>query len=202
MFRKILLIVFAISLLTQSKLVWGEIYDFRHTRWGMTQGEVIGSEEKMDPVEKAENLIKYKTKILGKNVELLYKFAQNKLIGSSYKLDDNYLNSRHFIGTYNKFKQALISKYGQPDQETTNWLNDTFKNDRTKWGLALSLGHTEYAASWNTQYTTIACSLKEENYYVLCLVEYWSTEHSHLSNEFRKDEKPEDIKKADTIDPF
>jgi hypothetical protein len=202
MFRKLLLIVFAMSLLMQSRLVWGDNYDFRHTRWGMTQEEVIGSEDKMDPVEKTENTIKYKAQILGKNVELLYLFAQNKLIGSSYKLDDNYLNSYHFIGTYNKFKQALIRKYGQPDKDTTNWLNDTYKSDYNKWGLALSLGHTEYAASWNTQNTTIECSLKEENYYVLCLVKYWGTEYSHLSNVFKKDDKPEEIKKVDTLDPF
>ena len=93
MFKKLFILVFMLSLLTQSKLVWGENYNFRHTRWGMTQEEVIGSEEKMDPVEKTEQLLKFKTQILGKNVELLYLFAQNKLIGSAYKLDDNYLNS-------------------------------------------------------------------------------------------------------------
>jgi hypothetical protein len=193
MFRKFLLLVFMLSLLTQSNLGWGENYNFRHTRWGMTQEEVIGSEEKMDPVEKTEHLVKYKTQLLSKNVELLYLFAQNKLIGSSYKLDDNYLNSHHFIGTYNKFKQALMKKYGQPDKETTNWLNDTYKNDRKKWGLALSLGHTEYTALWNTQNATIECSLREENYYVLCSVEYRSTDYSHLF---------EEIKKEDKLDPF
>ena len=202
MFRKLLILVFAICLLAQSKLGWSENYNFRHTRWGMTQEEVIGSEEKMDPVEKTEHLVKYKTQVLGKNVVLLYLFAQNELIGSSYNLDDNYLNSHHFIGTYNKFKQALMKKYGKPNEEITNWLNDTYKNERKKWGLALSLGHTEYAASWNTQSTTIKCSLREERYYVLCLVEYWSIEHSHLSDEFKKDDKSEEIKKVDMIDPL
>ena len=138
----------------------------------MTQEEVIGSEEKMDPIEKTEHLVKYKTQVLERNVELIYLFAQDKLIGSLYRLDDNYLNSQHFIGTYNIFKQALMKKYGQPNEETMNWLNDTYKNERKKWGLALSLGHTEYAASWNPQSTTtIKCSLREESYYVLCLVE-------------------------------
>lgn len=189
MFRKFLILVFAISLLTHSRLSWGDDYNFRLTSWGMSQEEVLGSEEKIDPVEKTENMIKYKTQILGKNVELVYLFAQNKLIGSSYKLDDNYLNSQRFIRTYNKFKQALMKKYGQPDKETTNWLNDTYKNNRKKWGLALSLGHTEYAALWNTQNATIECSLREENYYVLCSVEYKSTDYSHLFEEINKEDK-------------
>ena len=193
MFKKLLILIFVFCLLTQSKFGWSENYNFRHTRWGMTQEEVIGSEEKMDPIEKTEHLVKYKTQVLERNVELIYLFAQDKLIGASYRLDDNYLNSQHFIGTYNKFKQALMRKYGQPNEETTNWLNDTYKNERKKWGLALSLGHTEYAASWNTQSTAIKCSLREENYYVLCSVEYRSTDYSDLFEEFNKEVK---------LDPF
>ena len=97
MYRKLLAIAFILTLSVQAKLSWGENYTFRFTRWGMTSEEVIASESKLDPIEKIENFIKYKTQILGKNVELVYLFAQNKLIGSSYKLEDNYINSQHFI---------------------------------------------------------------------------------------------------------
>ena len=159
----------------------------------MTQNEVISAEEKLDPVEKNENVIRYKTQVLNKNVELHYLFAAEKLIGASYKLDENYLSSNHFIQAYLQFKQALMKKYGEPNKEITNWLNDTYKNNRKKWGLALSLGHTEYATFWKTQNSTIECSLREENFNVWCVVEYWSIEYSHLS---------ENIKKEDKIDPF
>ena len=193
MFKKFLILAFAFSILMQSGLALGTDYNFRLTSWGMSQEEVIGSEEKIDPVQKTGTIVKYKTQVLGDNVELIYLFAHNKLIGSSYRLEDNYLNSQHFIRTYNKFKQALTNKYGPPDKETTNWLNSTYKNDRKKWGLALSLGHTEYAALWNTQNATIECRLREENYYVLCSVEYKSTNYSQLLGEINKEDK---------IDPF
>jgi len=193
MFRKLLWFVCLISLGMQCKLSWGENYNFRYTRWGMTEEEVIASEIKTDPIEKDENSIKYKTQILGKNIELVYLFAQNKLIGSLYKLDENYLNSQHFMQTYFEFKDALMQKYGQPNKETMNWINDTYRNVRNKWGLALSLGHLEYFAFWKTQSTTIECSLRADNFNVLCLVEYWSIEYSHLL---------EQIKKADKLDPF
>ncbi|GAI92582.1 unnamed protein product [marine sediment metagenome] len=155
----------------------------------MTQDEVISAEEKMAPVERNENLIKYNTRILNKNVVLNYLFAQDKLVGASYKLDDNYVNSDHFIQSYLQFKQVLAKKYGLPSEEFTNWLNDTYKNNRKKRGLALSLGHTEYATFWKTQNTTIECSLREENFNVLCLVEYWSIGHSHLLEEGKKEDK-------------
>jgi hypothetical protein len=186
---KLLTLVFAIGLLTQPELSWAENYDFRLTRWGMTQNDVISSEKKMDPVERTENMITYKTKISNKNVALHYLFAQDKLIGASYKLDDNYLNSDHFIQTYLQFKQVLTKKYGPPTREITKWLNDTYRNNRKKWGLALSLGHTEYATFWKTQNTAIEGSLREENFNVLCLLKYWSTAYSHLSQEGKKEAK-------------
>lgn len=193
MLRKLFLLALMVILLTGSTLGWAENFDFRHTKWGMTQDEVMDSEAKMVPVEKNRQFIRYKTQILGKNVELLYLFAANKLIGSSYKLDDNYLNSQHFITTYKQFKQALIRKYGQPNEDTADWLNEAYKIDRKKWGLALSLGHTKYASLWNTNHTTIESSLQENNHSVLCLVEYKSTEYSHLFAE---------ISKENRIDPF
>jgi hypothetical protein len=180
-------------MLAGAEAVWAENFNFRHTRWGMTQDEVISSEEKLVPVEKTQRLIRYKMQILNKNVELLYVFSLNKLIGSLYKLDDNYLNSQHFITTYNKFKQALVRKYGRPDEDTTDWLNKTYKVNRKKWGLALSLGHTKYASIWNTNHTTIESNLRENNHNVLCIVEYRSKEHSHLFAE---------ISKVHKIDPF
>ena len=84
MFRRLLAIVFIIALFVQAKASWSETYDFRNTRWGMSADEVIASESKLDPIEKSENLIKYKTQILGKHVELIYLFAQNKQIGRAH----------------------------------------------------------------------------------------------------------------------
>ncbi len=143
----------------------------------------------MDPVERTENMITYKTQISNKNVVLNYLFAQDKLIGALYKLDDNYLNSDHFMQTYLQFKQVVTKKYGPPSREITNWLNDTYRNNRKKWGLALSLGHTEYATIWKTPNTTIECSLREDNLNVQCLMEYWSIEYSHLLEEVKKEGK-------------
>ena len=100
MLKNLLAVIFILSIAVQAKLAWGESYTFRYTRWGMSVEEVIAAESKLDPIEKSEHQIKYKTQVLGRNVELVYQFVQNKLIGSSYKLDDNYLNSKHFLDSY------------------------------------------------------------------------------------------------------
>jgi len=189
MLKKYLILFFIVSMVAQAKLSWGDTYNFRYTRWGMTPEEVIASET-MAPIEKDETMIKYNTQILDKKVELLYVFAQNKLIGASYKLDENYLNSERFIKTYARFKEELIKKYGPPNKEITHWKNDAFKSDRSKWGIALSLGYLEYFTFWETPGTTVSCGLKEQNYYVLCSVDYWSLEFSNLLEKNKNGDKP------------
>ena len=109
MLKKIFMLLFIVSMVAQVKLSWGDTYNFRLTRWGMTPEEVIASET-MAPIEKDDRMIKYNTQILDKNVELLYLFAQNKLIGASYKLDENYINSERFLKTYTQFKRAIEKK--------------------------------------------------------------------------------------------
>jgi hypothetical protein len=178
-----------VSMVAQAGSGWADTYNFRHTKWGMTPEEVVASET-MDPIEQDEKTIRYKTKILDKDVELLYLFAQNKLVGASYMLDENYLNSDRFIKTYTRFKEQLIKKYGPPSKEITQWKNDAFKSDRSKWGIALSLGYLEYLTFWETESTTVSCGLKENNYYVLCSVEYWSLEFSNLLEKNKKEDKP------------
>jgi hypothetical protein len=193
MFKKLIFLICVISLCAHASSGWGENFNFRYCKWGMAAEDVIASEKKLEPVESNPNIIRYKTEILGRHVELAYLFSQNKLIGSFYKLDDNYLNSNHFLTTYNKFKAALTEKYGFFADETTHWTNDTFRNVSQKKGLALSLGQVEYFSDWDTPSTRINLSLKEENYYVLCVIEYWSKEFAYLS---------EEAKKEDAIDPF
>ena len=202
MFKKFNLCLFVLSVFVPFQLCWGENFDLRYTRWGMSQEQVIKAEEKLDPVEITENTIQYKTRIMGNNVELLYVFGDNRLIGAIYRVADIYLNSDHFTNTYAKFKKALIRKYGQPTEESTDWINNTYKYNRKKWGLALSLGHVEYASSWSTQTTSIDCSLREENHYVLCLIKYWSTEYSDLQKEILKEDEPIAIKPVDKMDPL
>lgn len=198
--RCVLVILFCLS--APLGLCWGEKFNLRYTRWGMSQEDVIKAEEKMDPVEVTENMILYKTRLMRINVDLQYAFVDNKLIGATYKLADNYLNSNHFKNTYTKFKTALIRKYGQPTEDSTDWIISSLRNDRKKWGLALSLGHVEYASSWTTNDTKINCSLREENHYVLCLIEYWSTEYSDLQKDIIKEEKSIAVKPVDKMDPL
>jgi hypothetical protein len=186
MCRTLIALAFILSLSVQAELSWSGSYTFRYTNWGMTAEEVVASESELDPIEKSENMIKYKTRVLDKHVDLIYYFVQNKLVGSLYKIDENYLNSQHFIASYRKFQAALSRKYGPPKIEETNWQSDALRKIGSKKGLALSLGHVDYFSAWETPKTTIACSLKEENYDVNCSIRYRSREFMALEQELKK----------------
>lgn len=179
MHRKIFLISLVIAVSAQFNLTYGQDFNFRNTRWGMSQEQVMAA-EKMDPIEKSENHIKYKTTILDRNVHLLYLFVDDKLIGASYTLDEIYLNSAKYRQTYNTFKRALIDKFDEPNSDITTWINDTYKNDPSKWGLAVGLGHVEYSATWNTQDSAIRCSLTGENHNILCKIKFSAVEYKDL----------------------
>lgn len=161
-------------------ICWGADSDFRRARWGMTQAQVLATED-LTPAEQHNDKVRYSIEILERNVDLYFTFADDKLIGAFYKLKDNYLNSNHFIRTYNQFKTALEKKYGPPKDEKTIWSNNFYKHAGVKRGLALSLGHVKYYSLWETGNTTIKCSLQETNYDILCLVEYNSKEYANLS---------------------
>ncbi len=188
MIQKCVAMSVLILTLVLTSVCWGSDYDFRKTRWGMSQNEVLGSEE-IVPVEKSDNLLRYSTEVLGRNVDLLFSFVDEKLIEASYRLTENYLVSDHFIRVYSEFQDALREKYGVPQEQSITWVNNLYKKDRSKRGLALSLGHVAYNSAWKTANTVITCSLREQNYNILCLVEYRSAEFDHLMKLARQEKK-------------
>ncbi len=53
-----------------------------------------------------------------------------------------------------------------------NWLNTEHKDDYSKWGLAVSLGHLEYSAIWDAPESEIVLRLYGENNEVKLVAEY------------------------------
>ncbi|UCF93817.1 MAG: hypothetical protein JSW39_06565 [Desulfobacterales bacterium] len=188
--RQLLLLagIIMVMLVTSARMGWAAEYDFRRTKWGMPQEDVLAAEP-MKPVAKNERMLTYQTKILEKNVDLFFLFVQDKLLGATYQLNEDYLRSSKYTQTFNTFKKALTKKYGPPAKEMTVWFNDLYRKKPAERGLALSLGHLEYYAVWETAATNIKCSLRGENYDILCKIEYSSKEYIPLLKEAEESEK-------------
>ena len=156
-----------------AELSFADEFNFRKTKWGMPIAQVKSSEP-LDVAKENENLLGYKTNVIGKDVFVAYFFVDNQLVRARYVLAESHTNKNDFITDYNDFKEILTKKYGKPKQNETFWRNDLYKDDYSDWGTAISLGHLIYLSSWETQDTEINNMLMGENYDISCIVEYSS----------------------------
>ncbi|MFQ5780827.1 MAG: hypothetical protein ACE5HN_08605 [Nitrospiria bacterium] len=70
--------------------------NFRKTKWGMSIAQVKSSEP-LDVVKHDENLLGYKTSVIGKDVFVAYFFVDNQLVRARYILAESHTNKNDFI---------------------------------------------------------------------------------------------------------
>ena len=106
---------------------------------------------------------------------------------SRYVLGERYKDKNQYLKDYQVLLDNLIKKYGPPPEEKTDWLNDRYKKDEDKWGMAVSSGHLQYYSNWATCGTDIVLDLRGQNFDVDLVIEYASRKLSHLeSNQSRE----------------
>lgn len=96
-----------------STTCFAEDHTFRKTKWGMSIAEVKSSEP-LDVVKEKDDLLGYKTNVIGKDVFVAYFFIDNQLVRARYVLAESHSNNNDYIIDYNDFKEILIKKYGPP----------------------------------------------------------------------------------------
>lgn len=161
-------------------------FDFRKTKWGMSPENVLKSESLTPVLQKADMII-YETRVLQKDVRIVYLFNEKQLFRARYILNKDYMNKNRYIRDYKDFKGILTKKYGSPDEDTTYWFNDKYKNDPQNFGTAFSEGHLMYYSKWKTPSTMIENILGGENSKVNCLVAYTSRKLESLHKKQEKE---------------
>jgi len=146
-------------------------YDFRKANWGMSKEEVKVTEDKKPDSEYDTSLVYY-VKIGGDDYLCGYSFLQDKLYNTGYVFVGEHSNKNDYIRDYKNLKEILTKKYGKPKSDRTTWDNDLFKNDRSQWGLAVSIGHLTYGAIWEIPKTYITLRLDGDNYEISLIAAY------------------------------
>jgi hypothetical protein len=147
---------------------------FRQAKWKMTQNQVLRLEGNPIVKEKSNGLdvLRYKDTVKEMDCWVEYIFKEDRLIKAKYIfLEDHDYKSQYF-GDYRKVKEFLTEVHEQSPLTNINWMNPTHKDDYSKWGLAVSLGHLEYSAIWNLSDSEIVLRLFGNNNEVNLLVEY------------------------------
>jgi len=146
----------------------------------------VKASEPLTVAKEEENLVAYRTSIIGKDVFVVYLFTDNQLTRAKYVLAESHSNKNDFITDYNDFKEILKKKYGNPSKDEVLWRNDLYKDDYSDWGTAISLGHLLYFSTWETKDTKIASILTGENFDVTCAIEYSSKRLEELEKKAKE----------------
>ena len=169
-------------------------YDFRETTWGMSKEQVKATEDGKPGIEDDAGLA-YKATINGKEFACTYSFLEGKLYAGGYIFIGEHANENLYIDDYEELKETLTKKYGKPKMDFPGvWNNDLYKDDKSNWGKAISMGHLEYGALWETSTTRIDFLLWGDNYNIKLALYYTSKELEEWVNK-NKEEKT----KMDTL---
>ena len=143
-------------------------YDFRNSCWGDSMDDVKNSETLTLEVE-LEDAIGYSGyNISGIDMVTLYKFNNDgKLYTAVYGSRETHVNKNLYISDYNTIKKALNEKYGDTgytDEQDEIWYDSLYKDNKDKYGTAISAGHLSYVSTWNTETTKITLMLTGDNF--------------------------------------
>jgi len=112
---------------------------------------------------------------------------EDKLYYSGYFFTGKRTNRNLYINDYKKLKETLIKKYGKPKTDIPGlWKNDLYKDDKIIGGMAISVGHLTYGASWETPNTKIDIMLSGDNYKINLVVFYASKELEEWVKQIKK----------------
>jgi len=158
---------------------------FREARWGMSREEVIrleGAPDQMVELGELEMML-YQERIKEMDCFIEYIFDKDRLIKGKYNFFVKHEYKNDYFRDYKKVKEYLTEIHGKPPLDNINWLNPQHKEDYSKWGLALSLGHLEYNSLWSSEKTEIKLRLYGEKEQIKLEAEYKEVESDEKKQE-------------------
>lgn len=152
-------------------------FDFKSFNWGDPESKVleIEGEPLYDlPLDEYNGaMLTYSTTAVGLDVYLNYTFNENGLFSTGYIVKESHSNPAAYIEDFEKFKNALISKYGAPIYDKENWTSSSKKSYYAdNKGDALQYGYLSYEVRFETNTTTIVMTMDSDNYKISTNIVY------------------------------
>jgi hypothetical protein len=157
--------------------------NFEEMHWGLSKKEVVELEGK--PVDQRKvrglDIMRYQQRVINLDCAIDYFFAANKLSRTRFSFAGDYLDKNAYLQDYQRIKGALVQKFGRPLEEAMKWRDNSYKDDFSAWGEAVSLGHLELSSRWLTPHTEITATLTGAEDEILLTVEYAGLELKELA---------------------
>lgn len=156
--------------------------DFREASWGDNQATVENSEPNQEWKQAATELyelLSFTTSISNIPAEVHYCFVEDKLVKGMYVFTVEHSSDNDYIVDFEKIGKSLQSKYGDVER-IENWRNDLYKDDPSKHGYAISVGHYYINRQWEIDDKTIILHKLLGDWKIFHIIEYSSIELKDL----------------------
>jgi len=148
-------------------------FDFRQVRWGMSKKEVLNA-EKAQLVKNGSDTLTYEVQFLGYDCSVLYIFIAQKLSKAVFLIQQSHVDPSLFYKDFDELKKYLSPLYGSAVSDRYDWKNEIYKNDKSKWGFAISIGFLTCRTDWQNDRTRIELRISGANHQISTTIEYTS----------------------------
>ncbi len=126
----------------------------RSAQWGMSRTD-IQRIESARLVESSDAVLTYRER-LGETICLItYTFAADKLRGIHIEFHEPTSDPHQYYKEFEDVSLRLCKTAGVPDTKNYHWVDETYRNDRSKWGLSIAEGDLTCHLAWETSRSRI-----------------------------------------------
>lgn len=166
------------------------IDNFRGYSWGTSKTEIESSEIKDDMVENIDysyidgNTIVFTGSVAGYSAYVYYIFDESdKLVRGYYILQEKHTNKTDYYDDFCNLADLYAEKYGDPVVDIENWKDDLYKDDPSKWGLAIATGKVNFIKTWvDSGNNRVYMIISGDNYEIQTGITYEFAEYEEPKN--------------------
>ncbi len=115
--------------------------------------------------------LRYQRQVFGKRCLLTYVLIDRKLASLRVHLLERYANKDRYVADYNKIREFLNAKIGEPRYNNVVWKDWAYAEKGQNLGTAVTSGSLSLSSEWTFQGTGLRLSLTGENSEILFAAE-------------------------------
>jgi hypothetical protein len=145
--------------------------DFRTVRWGMSVSEVK-KQETAKLLSESGGQLEYEAEFLGYICKVLYYFTSSKLQRAELLISQEHTDPAKYYKDYENLIKFLNPLYGTPISDQKDWKNEMYKNDRSRYGFAISIGFLTCKTVWSNKRSQVSLNISGGNHKIKTNLEY------------------------------
>ena len=136
--------------------------DFRAHSWGDSLEEVV-RREPGEPIHRYADRLIYRGTIANLPSQIFLEFDAGRLVRGSYLIVNEHGDDNTYIEDFSRIDALLEDELGTRSFDLReDWRDETYRDDHSRWGRALTIGHLQYRSSWRTDRSAVHHVLQGE----------------------------------------